>query len=200
MTRDAGSPETDAPADEPAAPGGDPASTTAPDRRRFLELAAGGLGCGLVAAIAVPAARHLVSPVGRRTVVRASAPIDVGSLEQLAIGAPPVRVPVVAPIVRDAWASSRDVPLGAAWLQRVRADSVVALSSVCPHLGCAIGWDTPRERFVCPCHDSSFTPAGARIHGPSPRDMDALPITVDKGRLRLTWQQFRQGVPGREVL
>lgn len=168
-----------------------------PTRRRVLEVAACGLAGGVAVAVGVPVLGHLASPVGRRTVVRADAPIDVGALEALQVGAPPVRVAVVAPVVRDAWSARRDVPLGAAWLARVRGDEVRALSSVCPHLGCAVGWDAARERFLCPCHDSAFSPDGARLFGPSPRDLDPLPIVVEGGRLRLTWIAYRQGQAAR---
>jgi len=47
----------------------------------------------------------------------------------------------------------------------------VALSDVCPHLGCRVHWDGVRNQFICPCHDGHFDPAGKPISGP-PADMN----------------------------
>lgn len=178
-------------ADEPDQP---------PSRRSFLGAATCAVGGGLLLSAAGLATGYVLGPVGRRTVVTANGTIDVGSIESLVIGARPVRRSVVAATVRDGWAATAAVPLGAAWLQRLPSDKIVALSSVCPHLACAIGWDEPSERFICPCHDSSFAPTGIRIAGPAPRDMDPLPVVVEKGRLKLRWLRYRQGVGSHEVL
>ena len=48
----------------------------------------------------------------------------------------------------------------------------VALSTVCPHLGCRVHWDSGRSRFICPCHDGHFDAQGAPLSGP-PADMKA---------------------------
>lgn len=42
----------------------------------------------------------------------------------------------------------------------------VALSDVCPHLGCKVHWDEADKRFVCPCHDGIFDATGVAISGP----------------------------------
>ncbi len=171
-----------------------------PTRRKVLGGLVSAVGGGLVLAVGGISARYACSPIGRRTVSSADAPIDVGSFEALEVGAPPTRLAVVAPVLRDGWAQQSGVALGAAWVRRLAGDKLEALSSVCPHLGCAIGWDAAKEQFNCPCHDSAFDPRGARVYGPSPRDMDPLPIAVERGRLRLTWVRYRQGVGAREVL
>ena len=49
-----------------------------------------------------------------------------------------------------------------------------ALSGVCPHLGCAVGWEG--KSFLCPCHDSRFGVDGARQTGPAQRGLDPLPM------------------------
>lgn len=171
-----------------------------PTRRKVLGGLVTAIGGGLVLSVGAIGGRYACSPVGRRTVSSADEPIDVGSLEALTVGAPPTRLAVVAPVLRDGWAQQSGVALGAAWVRRLAGDKIEALSSVCPHLGCAIGWDAAHEQFNCPCHDSAFDPRGARVYGPSPRDMDPLPVTVERGRLRLRWVRYRQGVAAREVL
>lgn len=66
---------------------------------------------------------------------------------------------------------------------------LVALWTRCPHLGCTVPWrgdasyadGTGRKGwFVCPCHGSTYTRAGVRVHGPAPRSMDTMAIEVGK--------------------
>jgi menaquinol-cytochrome c reductase iron-sulfur subunit len=168
------------------------------DRRQFLKVASCALGGGIGAAIAIPALRVLTATVGETTVTTPKDPIDIGSLDRLVIGSAPVKLAVVAPVVRDAWNASKQVPLGAAWLQRLAGDKLQALSAVCPHLGCAIGWNQAKGNFECPCHESYFEPNGERTIGPSSRGMDPLPITIENGRLKLRGVNYRQGVSQRE--
>jgi cytochrome b6-f complex iron-sulfur subunit len=68
---------------------------------------------------------------------------------------------------------------------------LLALWQKCPHLGCTVPWkekfiwpdpetgDDTKGWFRCPCHGSTFTHAGARVFGPSPRSMDTMKLTVD---------------------
>jgi cytochrome b6-f complex iron-sulfur subunit/menaquinol-cytochrome c reductase iron-sulfur subunit len=99
---------------------------------------------------------------------------------------------------RDAWTIQRGVDLGSVWLVRHGAD-VVALSAVCPHLGCAIG-SLPDGTFVCPCHDSSFTATGDAVNGPSPRGMDPLATKVEDGVVLVDFKRFRSGTRDRESI
>jgi len=168
-------------------------------RRRILKVATSGLGVGVGLAVVVPAARYLAFPVTRKVVIRSVEPIDVGSVHALPKDGAMVRVSVVAPVVRDAWTTATDVPLGTAWLRREGTHGVVALSGTCPHLGCAIALDAKAGQFGCPCHDSAFSLTGTRITGPAKRDLDPLDTKVDeKGRVWLTWIRYRTDTPERE--
>lgn len=154
------------------------------------------LGGGVGVAVAAPAVSYLLHPVGRRTVTAAAEPIDaisVASLSDL-----PVRVPLVARSVRDAWSAATDVPLGSAWVRRDERGQVQALSSVCPHLGCAVAFEPTAREFRCPCHESAFSVNGDRRRGPSERGLDPLPLTVENGRVKITWVRFRAGGTNRE--
>lgn len=48
----------------------------------------------------------------------------------------------------------------------------VALSDVCPHLGCRVYWESQRREFICPCHNGVFDAGGEPISGP-PAEMGA---------------------------
>lgn len=66
------------------------------------------------------------------------------------------------------------------------AGDFVALSSVCPHLGCQVHWEPQNERYFCPCHNGTFDPEGIATGGP-PGDagqrLPRFPLRVDKGLL-----------------
>ena len=43
---------------------------------------------------------------------------------------------------------------------------VVALSNICPHLGCKVHYEAARGEFLCPCHGGVFEKNGTAIAGP----------------------------------
>ena len=74
------------------------------------------------------------------------------------------------------------------------------LSSICPHLGCTVPWDSDKKQFVCPCHGGIYAPDGSRISGPSLRGMDSLETSIQAGQLLVRFQYFRQLVADKEVI
>jgi len=67
-------------------------------------------------------------------------------------------------------------------------DDFVALSSVCPHLGCRVHWQSHLGRFFCPCHNGVFDPAGVATAGPPadvnpPQQLSKYPLLVENGLL-----------------
>jgi menaquinol-cytochrome c reductase iron-sulfur subunit len=168
------------------------------DRRKFLKVATCALGGGVGLVVAAPVLTLLGDPARKVTVTMPTAPLDIGSAEQFRVGGEPRRVDVIAPIVKDGWMAARNVVLGAAWIRRTAPETLVALSAVCPHLGCAVGWDTAAGNFLCPCHDSRFSVEGQRLGGPSERGLDELPLKLVDGRLQLTWVRYKAGQTTRE--
>lgn len=164
------------------------------DRRKFLKVATCAIGGGVGLAVAGPALTLLAGPAGKVTVTTPTTPLDLGLAEQFRTGDPPRKVDIVAPVIKDAWTSARNVILGAAWVRRTAPDQLLALSAVCPHLGCGIGWEPIAGNFLCPCHDSRFSLDGAKLTGPSERGMDTLPLEVKDGRLQLTWIRYKLGL------
>jgi cytochrome b6-f complex iron-sulfur subunit len=79
----------------------------------------------------------------------------VCTLEQLAVGESiPFTMPSGAEIV-----VARQAETDA-------AESFVALSSICPHLGCQVHWEAVNDRFFCPCHNGAFDANGKPTEGP----------------------------------
>jgi Rieske Fe-S protein len=60
-------------------------------------------------------------------------------------------------------------------LYRDREGRLHALSSVCTHMGCDVGWDGQDNVWACPCHGSRFAPAGEVIHGPAAKPLGPAP-------------------------
>jgi nitrite reductase/ring-hydroxylating ferredoxin subunit len=68
------------------------------------------------------------------------------------------------------------------------AESFLALSSVCPHLGCRVHWESQNDRFFCPCHNGAFDKSGGPIAGPPQAANQSLmrfPLKVENGVLYL---------------
>ena len=66
------------------------------------------------------------------------------------------------------------------------ADGIVAYAGTCTHTGCGVTeWNDKTLRLVCPCHLSEFDPASAaaRVTGPAPRPLPALPLKIENGKL-----------------
>ena len=66
------------------------------------------------------------------------------------------------------------------------SEDFLALSSVCPHLGCRVHWEGPQERFFCPCHNGAFDRSGNPISGPPKTAHQSLvrfPLKVEAGLL-----------------
>lgn len=62
----------------------------------------------------------------------------------------------------------------------------VALSSVCPHLGCQVHWEAAADRFFCPCHNGTFDPSGKPTGGPPLQANASLlefPLALNEGLL-----------------
>ncbi|HVU02862.1 MAG TPA: Rieske (2Fe-2S) protein [Polyangiaceae bacterium] len=167
-------------------------------RRDFLKtVGVGGIGLGLAAVTAGPAAAFVGYPLAHATVSGASGFIAVGKAEGFKEGQP-VKVDVFAD-KRDAWNRVVKVKVGSAWVLR-KDGKLSAWSSVCPHLGCAVDFDGDATRFKCPCHHSSFTLDGKVEGGPAPRAMDTLELEEKDGMVLVKYERYRQGIGAKEVV
>jgi len=174
-------------------------SSSPPTRRGFLGALTVLLGGAIAALATVPVLGSLFSPL--RTSPQkdaADAPVPVGSVSEFTVGVPR-RVEIIRSVT-DAWSRSEATTVGAAWLTRQADGTFIALSTICPHLGCGVNLDKQRNKFACPCHTSAFSLAGSREEGPAPRGMDPLKVEVRGDQVLIHYQRFKQGTPEREVV
>ena len=75
------------------------------------------------------------------------------------------------------------------WVVNAEYDGVrqiVALKSVCTHLGCTPNWLEAEQKFKCPCHGSGFYKDGINFEGPAPRPLERFAIRLaDDGQLEV---------------
>lgn len=70
-------------------------------------------------------------------------------------------------------------PRGHFYLARMEDGGFLALSRRCTHLGCTVPWAAEQNRFLCPCHSSSFDIRGEVIRSPAPRALDIFQVTIE---------------------
>lgn len=143
-------------------------------RRGFLGLASTAImGTGLAAGYGTLAAfaGRFLYPAAKKT----ERWQFVATIEQMAVGqAIPFQLPSGSKVVVARQEGGDSV------------DSFIALSSICPHLGCAVHWEPQHERFFCPCHNGAFDPTGRATEGPpatANQSLKKFPLKVEKGLL-----------------
>jgi cytochrome b6-f complex iron-sulfur subunit len=57
-------------------------------------------------------------------------------------------------------------------------EKIIALSTVCTHLGCTPNWLETDRKFKCPCHGSGFRASGVNFEGPAPRPLERYRIVL----------------------
>lgn len=63
---------------------------------------------------------------------------------------------------------------------------LVALKTVCTHLGCTPNWLDAEQKFKCPCHGSGFYKDGINFEGPAPRPLERYAIAIaDDGQVEV---------------
>jgi glycine/D-amino acid oxidase-like deaminating enzyme/nitrite reductase/ring-hydroxylating ferredoxin subunit len=59
---------------------------------------------------------------------------------------------------------------------RDEAGALHAVSAVCPHMGCLVGWNETDRSWDCPCHGSRFEMTGEVIHGPAVKGLEPVGV------------------------
>ena len=67
------------------------------------------------------------------------------------------------------------------WIVNLTPDEpkLIALSTICTHLGCIPNWLSGDSKFKCPCHGSGYYITGVNFEGPTPRPLERFAISKD---------------------
>ncbi|MGI9457171.1 MAG: ubiquinol-cytochrome c reductase iron-sulfur subunit, partial [Aeoliella sp.] len=173
--------------------------TPSPEPRRsfftkFLASLAG------VVALLVPLGSGIVvllDPVNRKR--SAGKWVRIATLDALPADGKPHRFAVVDERPTDKWNLYDPQPVGSVYLTRAgEEETPIALSAVCPHLGCSVDFKGSSNEFHCPCHNADFQASGARTdveNSVSPRDLDRLEVEVrDGNEIWVDYRKFKAGV------
>lgn len=103
--------------------------------------------------------------------------------------------------VTDAWNKFLNVEIGSVWLRKNNEGEVVAFTSICPHLGCAVDFRKANQDFYCPCHTSAFDLDGNKKNQIPPRNMDGLEVTTKNGNeIWIKYENFRATIPEKKPI
>ena len=58
-------------------------------------------------------------------------------------------------------------------------DGFIALSSVCTHQGCQVGYNHSNTNLPCPCHGSVFSTTGSVLEGPADSPLKKYEVTQE---------------------
>jgi len=165
------------------------------NRRSFFGVLMGIGTAGMGALLSVPVLRYVLYPLYAKASKNGWSEVgDIGEFSNLS---QPIRKTIEFKQL-DGW---REIDSAQSVYVTKGADGqLTVLSSICPHLGCSVSWQTTQSEFVCPCHGGRFNSSGTHVFGPPPRGMDPLPTKVANGKLMVQFQYFRENVPNQEVL
>ncbi|MEZ6007896.1 MAG: ubiquinol-cytochrome c reductase iron-sulfur subunit [Planctomycetota bacterium] len=78
-----------------------------------------------------------------------------------------------AETVDETWKESNGV-----WMVNT-GGKIIALSTVCTHLGCTPNWLPGDAKYKCPCHGSGYYIDGVNFEGPTPRPLERFRVSLD---------------------
>lgn len=181
------------------------------NRRQLFQWLSGAIGAACAAIVAVPGLSYVLATVRKRdvsaAVFRRAAPLSALRPGQ------PVAMALTGSR-SDAWTTYPQELVGRVWLLRQTDDAtppsqarVLALTTVCPHLGCETQTERGGKGFFCPCHKAKFALDGAMVRGdkpgarnPAPRALDSLECCVVKDEASGEWwvevkyEEFQRGL------
>ncbi len=151
---------------------------TEPDRRSFLStsatvIMAGGLA-GSYGTFFAMAGRYFYPSSDNKQWIFVSDADSIAPGESLPFQSPDgVSVMITRRAETSGETSADEEPSEKA--KTLTVDNFLALSSVCPHLGCRVHWESNNNRFFCPCHNGIFDADGIATGGPPAAEGQDLP-------------------------
>ncbi|MBB3109304.1 menaquinol-cytochrome c reductase iron-sulfur subunit [Paenibacillus phyllosphaerae] len=147
-------------------------------RRQFLSYTLGGATAFMAAGVTLPMIRFAVDPILKKK----SESTWVKVVEEAKVTNEPQEFKFNIHQI-DGWYVSD--PEQTAWITKDEQGNYFALSPVCKHLGCTIGWNTEKNNeYVCPCHGAHYTMDGKNL-SVAPKPLDEYDLKVESGWIYL---------------
>lgn len=73
---------------------------------------------------------------------------------------------------------NQGVPVADGTTPAQNQQGIQAIYQVCTHLGCLIPFQAAENRFICPCHGSTFERTSDYVRGPTARNLDQFPVEI----------------------
>ncbi|UVI32413.1 ubiquinol-cytochrome c reductase iron-sulfur subunit [Paenibacillus spongiae] len=147
-------------------------------RRQFLSYTLGGAGAFMAAGMSLPMIRFAVDPILKKK----ESGTYIKVVEESKITNEPQEFKFKIHQV-DGWYVSD--PELAAWISKDEKGDFFALSPICKHLGCTIGWNTNKNNeYVCPCHNAQYTKDGKNLTV-APKPLDEYDLKRENGWIYL---------------
>lgn len=83
-----------------------------------------------------------------------------------------------------------------AWIRKDESGEIYALSPICKHLGCTVGWNNDKafpDEYHCPCHGARYTKLGKNL-AVAPKPLDQYKTKIDGG-----WVYLGDIIPNTEA-
>lgn len=87
-----------------------------------------------------------------------------------------ITVDAASPLAAVGGAATVTVSTGTYLVAHTAQGTFTTVTAVCTHEGCAVS-GFANSRYVCPCHGSEFTTAGAVVQGPASSSLRQFPTT-----------------------
>ncbi len=161
-------------------------------RRTFLTYVIAAVSAFITAVVGIPLVGSLILPALRQ---REANWVPVGPATDFPVGEP--KAATVTVTSRDGWIEQTEAK--GIWVINHGGSNFTVYNGRCVHLGCAYSWQASQREFLCPCHGGRYSLDGKVLGGPPPRPLDTLQWRLDQGNLVVQYQDFRLGVPDKEV-
>lgn len=149
-------------------------------RRSVLGWLVTGINLAVMAALAVPAVKFVVSPLSRKSKEKWVDILGEGDLNE----GETREVSYVISIQDGYQTVDRKYTV---YLHRT-ADGFKCFDPACTHLGCKIKFQDDQRRYFCPCHGGVFSEEGKVVSGPPPSGLVEHPVKVENGRILVSRQ------------
>ncbi|MCD9021175.1 ubiquinol-cytochrome c reductase iron-sulfur subunit [Cohnella silvisoli] len=144
-------------------------------RRQFLSYTLGGAGAFMAGGAILPMIRFAVDPILQKK----QKGNFVKAIEESKVTKEPQQVDFKIHQI-DGWYESD--PKLSAWITKGDDGKIFALSPVCKHLGCTIGWsgEEAPNLYHCPCHGARYNKDGKNLKV-APKPLDEFEVKIENG-------------------